>query len=126
MDIKQYVTSQLNEEQWKAALYTDTSSLILAWAGSGKTRTLTYKIAYMVFGLDVKPEKILAVTFTNKAAKEMKERLLHIADDIYAMQSMADHTDWQDNTVGDTDIDPRDQYFSSSYSALFSTNWNIS
>lgn len=82
MDISSYIKSQLNEEQGLAALHTGTSSLILAWAWSGKTRVLTYKIAYLVFGLNVKPDDILAVTFTNKAAREMKERLAHIADDM--------------------------------------------
>lgn len=80
--IYEYVKGQLNEEQFKAAVHVDTSSLILAWAGSGKTRTVTYKIAYLIFGKQVKPERILAVTFTNKAAKEMKERIEHISWDL--------------------------------------------
>jgi DNA helicase-2/ATP-dependent DNA helicase PcrA len=79
MNIQEYLASKLNEEQCKAALHTDTSSLILAGAGSGKTRTLTYKIAYLMFGLGVKPSNILAVTFTNKAANELKERLIDLA-----------------------------------------------
>lgn len=82
MDIKEYVTSKLNSEQSKAALHIDTSSLIIAWAGSWKTRTLTYKIAYLIFGKDVHYNKILAVTFTNKAAAEMKERLVKISEDL--------------------------------------------
>jgi DNA helicase II / ATP-dependent DNA helicase PcrA len=76
MRIEEYISSQLNAEQSKAALHIDTSSLIIAGAGSGKTRTLTYKIAYLIFGKDVHYNKILAVTFTNKAAAEMKERLV--------------------------------------------------
>ena len=79
MNIQDYLASKLNEEQCKAALHTDTSSLILAGAGSGKTRTLTYKIAYLMFGLGIKPSNILAVTFTNKAANELKERLIELA-----------------------------------------------
>lgn len=80
--IKDYIASQLNEEQTKAALHINTSSLILAGAGSWKTRTLIYKIAYLIFGNDVNINRILAVTFTNKAAKEMKERLIKINWDI--------------------------------------------
>jgi DNA helicase II / ATP-dependent DNA helicase PcrA len=82
MDITTYLKSHLNEEQVKAALYIDTSSLILAGAGSGKTRTLTYKIAYLIRGKEIDPKHILAVTFTNKAANEMRERLFHIARDL--------------------------------------------
>ena len=83
--VKEYLAWKLNEEQLKAALHTDTSSLILAGAGSGKTRTLTYKIWYLMFGLKINPNNILAVTFTNKAANEMKERLMEISDDFSQM-----------------------------------------
>jgi DNA helicase-2/ATP-dependent DNA helicase PcrA len=86
MDITKYISDNLNEEQTAAALHVDTSSLILAGAGSGKTRTLTYKIAYLVYGLGVYPDEIFAVTFTNKAANEMKHRLLEIAKDIEHLQ----------------------------------------
>lgn len=99
--IRDYISSLLNDEQAKAALHDATSSLILAGAGSGKTRTLTYKIAYMVFGLGVKPYEILAVTFTNKAAREMKERLEQIAHDMQSQQFSAGSTDA-------SDLDPRD------------------
>ena len=88
--ISTYIKQQLNEEQGKAALHTSTSSLILAGAWSGKTRTLTYKIAYLVFWQHVKPDSILAVTFTNKAAKEMKERLEQIAHDMQWMSKWSD------------------------------------
>ena len=80
--IQQYIKSQLNDEQYLAAVHYDTSSLILAWAWSGKTRVLTYKIAYLVHGCEFDPSSILAVTFTNKAANEMKERLIKISNDL--------------------------------------------
>lgn len=82
MDIKHYVESQLNAEQAKAALYIETSSLIIAGAGSWKTRALTYKIAYLIWWKNIRANNIFAVTFTNKAAKEMKERLVKIAEEM--------------------------------------------
>ena len=65
----------LNKEQQKAVLYNDGPLLILAGAGSGKTKVLTTKIAYLIEELDILPWEILAITFTNKAALEMKERV---------------------------------------------------
>ncbi|WP_277283617.1 ATP-dependent helicase [Sneathia sanguinegens] len=69
------ILDNLNDEQKKAASYITGPTLILAGAGSGKTRTITYKIAHMVKECNIPSHSILALTFTNKAALEMKERI---------------------------------------------------
>jgi len=70
---KTYI-NDLNEAQKEAVLYIDGPLLIYAGAGSGKTKVITYKIAYLIDAISYLPSQILAVTFTNKAAQEMKDR----------------------------------------------------
>lgn len=78
MDLKKL----LNKEQYEAAITVEGPLLILAGAGSGKTRVLTYRMAHMINDLNIYPSQILALTFTNKAAGEMKERVKSLVGDI--------------------------------------------
>ena len=72
----------LNDKQYEAVINYEGPSLVIAGAGSGKTKVLTHKIAYIIQEKDIKPWNILAITFTNKAANEMKERVENLIGEV--------------------------------------------
>ena len=101
----------LNDSQRIAVEYSKSPQMIIAGAGSGKTRALTYKVAYLISKEKYKPDSILALTFTNKAANEMKDRIRELvgkrADNIWMgtfhsifariLRVEAKHTQYQSN-----------------------------
>jgi DNA helicase-2/ATP-dependent DNA helicase PcrA len=82
----------LNEAQQKAVLVTDGPIMVLAGAGSGKTRTLVTRISYLIKEKNISPFKVLALTFSNKAAREMRERIAtEVHEDVGALQITTFH-----------------------------------
>ena len=90
MTPESHLRDVLNPEQWEAVRHCDRHLLILAGAGTGKTRVITHKVAYLVEQLGARPWEIMAVTFTNKAAGEIRERVARMLGERFSFEK----NDW--------------------------------